>query len=195
MLLIPRGLWRTALDCSSSNVLTFPAPGITKVHGPLLAAATRGWNGLGKASDRRLEQVKSLLIRTLSELIREELKDPRVGIFSLTEIHLSRDLSHADVLVAVVGGRTATEECVAVLSRATPLLWNRLREATDLRSVPKLRFIADNRGEYADQIFTILEQLKPEGTLADEEWMSDEEQPETDSAESETNDEKSEVRQ
>ena len=130
---------------------------------------------MGKASDRRLEQVKSLLIRTLDELIREELKDPRVGIFSLTEVHLSRDLSHADVLVAVVGGRTATEECVAVLTRATPLLWNRLREATDLRSVPKLRFIADNRGEYADKIFTILETLQPEAGPADDDTM---EQPE-----------------
>lgn len=132
---------------------------------------------MGKASDRRLEQVKSLLQRTLDELIREELKDPRIGIFSLTEIHLSRDLSYADVFVAVVGGRQATEDCVAVLNRATPLLWNRLREATDLRSVPKLHFSADHRGEYSDKIFNMLEQLRPELESADNNGMDSEQMP------------------
>ncbi|MCC7476960.1 30S ribosome-binding factor RbfA [bacterium] len=129
---------------------------------------------MGKASDRRLEQVKSLLQRTLDELIREELKDPRIGIFSLTEIHLSRDLSHADILIAVVGGRQATDESVAVLNRAAPLLWNRLREATDLRSVPRLRFLADHRGEYADRIFTLLEDLQPDSDSADDDGMDTE---------------------
>ncbi len=175
-------------------MLTFPPPGITKVHWPSKAVSVRGWNGLGKASDRRLEQVKSLLIRTLSELIREELKDPRIGIFSLTEIHLSRDLSHADILIAVVGGRQATDDCVGVLNRASPLLWNRLREATDLRSVPRLRFVADHRGEYADRIFTLLEDLQPADGAADEDVMVDTEETEVPADAAGKIEEESEVR-
>jgi ribosome-binding factor A len=122
---------------------------------------------MGKASERRVEQVKSLLQRTLDEVIREELKDPRIGIFSITQIHLAKDLSFADIFIAVIGGRTATEECVKVLNRAAPLIWNRLREATDLRAVPKLRFTADHSGEYTERIYGILEGIRPSLLTAD----------------------------
>jgi ribosome-binding factor A len=122
---------------------------------------------MGRASDRRVEQVKSLLQRTLDEVIREEIKDPRVGIFSITQIHLSKDLSFADVFVAVIGGREATDESVKVLNRASPLIWNRVREATDLRSVPRLRFSADHSGEYTEQIYSLLETLRPQQEEAD----------------------------
>jgi ribosome-binding factor A len=121
---------------------------------------------MGKASERRMERVKSLLLSTISEIIRDELSDPRIGIFSITEIHLARDLSSADVLVAAVGGREATEQCALVLNRAAPLIWNRLRDETDLRSVPKLKFTPDYSGEYSDQVFKLLEEVRP--TLADD---------------------------
>jgi hypothetical protein len=64
-----------------------------------------------------------------------------------------------------VGGQRATEECVAVLNRAAPLIWNRLRHETDLRNVPKLRFSGDFTGEYSDQVFKTLEELKDRGEL------------------------------
>jgi ribosome-binding factor A len=123
---------------------------------------------VGKASDRRIEQVKSLVQSVLSEIILEELKDPRIGIFSITEVRMARDLSFAEILVAVVGGEEAAQQTVEVLNRAAPLLWNRLRSETDLRTVPRLRFEADLRGKYSDEIFEVLENLRSKGQLEDE---------------------------
>jgi ribosome-binding factor A len=120
---------------------------------------------MGKASERRTERVKSLLLSTISDIIRDELSDPRIGIFSMTDLHLAKDLSTAEVMIAAVGGHEATEQCVAVLNRAAPLIWNRLRDETDLRFVPKLRFSGDFTGEYADQVFQTLEELKQRGEL------------------------------
>lgn len=120
---------------------------------------------MGKASERRSERVKSLLLSTISEIIRDELSDPRIGIFSMTDLRLARDLSTAEVLIATVGGHAASEQTAAVLNRAAPLIWNRLRDETDLRHVPKLRFSPDFTGEYSDQVFRTLEALKDKGEL------------------------------
>ena len=48
---------------------------------------------MGKLSDRRMARITSLLKQALSEIILNELKDPRLGIFSITDIRLSRDMS------------------------------------------------------------------------------------------------------
>jgi ribosome-binding factor A len=120
---------------------------------------------MGKASERRTERVKSLLLSTISDIIRDELSDPRIGIFSMTDLHLAKDLSTAEVMIAAVGGKLPTEECVKALNGAAPLIWNRLRHETDLRNVPKLRFTGDFTGEYSDQVFQTLEALRDKGEL------------------------------
>jgi ribosome-binding factor A len=98
-------------------------------------------------------------MRTISEIIREELHDPRIGIFSITDVELSGDLHYADVKVSAVGGEEATEALAKVLNSATPLIWNRLRDETDLRFIPKLRFHSDTSGEYLDEIERLLAQI------------------------------------
>ena len=128
---------------------------------------------MGKVSDRRLARVRSLLMRTLSELIREELRDPRIGLFSLTDARLSKDLSYAEVKVSTVGDRGAIDGCAEALNAAAPLLWNRLRSATDLRVVPKLCFKPDHGGEYQDEVERLLKTIpqpaeEPAGLQEDE---------------------------
>jgi ribosome-binding factor A len=125
--------------------------------GQKLAGATK----MGKASDRRLAQVSSLLLRTLAELIREELKDPRLGLVSLTEVRLAKDLTTAAIKVSTLGDQTQIEATCAVLNRAAPLLWNRLRFETDLRTVPKLRFEPDMGVVYLEEIDRVLRTLPP----------------------------------
>jgi ribosome-binding factor A len=113
-----------------------------------------------------MAMVRSMIMRTLSELIRTELSDPRIGIFSITDINISRDLHYADVKISVVGGKEATEQCAEVFNGAAPLLWNRLRAETDLRQIPKLRFMADTTGEFTDEIEQLLQKVKEEDRLA-----------------------------
>lgn len=114
---------------------------------------------MSKASDKRLAKVRNLVLRTLDEIIRAELKDPRVGLFSLTDLILARDLSYAEVRVSVLGEPQAVDACCAVLEAAAPLLWNRLRSHTDLRTVPKLHFVPDRGLQYLDEISRLIATL------------------------------------
>jgi ribosome-binding factor A len=120
---------------------------------------------MGKASDRRLAQVSSLLLRTLAELIREELKDPRLELCSLLDVRLAKDLTTAMIRVSTLGDKAQTEACCKVLNSAAPLLWNRLRRETDLRTIPKLHFEPDFGGVYEAEIDRVLRSLPP---VADE---------------------------
>lgn len=116
---------------------------------------------MGRASEKRKARIRSLLMSTLAEIVREELSDPRLELFSIMDIELSSDLTVAQVKVSSVGGPAASAACVAALESATPLLWNRLRDATDLRFVPHLRFSVDQGPEYQAEIERLLLQVPP----------------------------------
>ena len=111
---------------------------------------------MGRASDRRLAQMRSFILRTLDDIIRGELKDPRLGMFCLTDVRLSRDFTSAEVSVSALGDSQAVQATCRVLEAAAPLLWNRLRRQTDLRSVPRLRFTPDLAGQYQEEISKLL---------------------------------------
>ena len=116
---------------------------------------------MGRASEKRKARIRSLLMSTLAEIVRDELSDPRLELFSIMDIELSSDLTSAHVKVSSVGGPTASADCVKALESATPLLWNRLRDATDLRHVPHLRFSVDQGPEYLAEIERLLLQVPP----------------------------------
>jgi ribosome-binding factor A len=105
--------------------------------------------------------VGSLLQETLAELIAQELNDPRLGLWTITSVRTSPDLGYADIAISTLAGGEATETAVKVLNKAAPLLWNRVRTMTDLRTIPKLRFNVDRGGEYLDEISHLIEQLPP----------------------------------
>jgi ribosome-binding factor A len=116
---------------------------------------------MGRASEKRKARVKSLLLQTLSDIVREELDDPRLQLFSFTDILLAKDLASAEVKVAAVGGAEASARCVTALTAATPLIWNRLRAEVDLRVTPQLRFSVDLGPQYVDEIERLLGQIPP----------------------------------
>lgn len=116
---------------------------------------------MGRASERRIARVGSLLQETLTEVIAAELNDPRLGLWTITAVRVSPDLAHAMISVSTLAGGAETAAAVAVLNRASPLLWNQLRSLTDLRIVPRLRFEVDRGGEYQDEIARLLDSLPP----------------------------------
>lgn len=91
----------------------------------------------------RSERVAELLRRDLSVLIREKIKDPRVGMVTILDVTVSKDLSHAkvwfDVLEAEQG--KVTEE---VLNRAAGFMRHEMGRDLKLRITPGLRFFYDD---------------------------------------------------
>ncbi len=85
--------------------------------------------------------------RELAELLRHEVRDPRVGMVTLTGIELTRDQSHAKVFFTMLGSRDDVEACLEGLQRAAGFLRSLLAHRLSTRSVPELHFAHDESVE------------------------------------------------
>lgn len=91
----------------------------------------------------RSERMAEQLRRELAEIIRDEIKDPRLGFMSFTEIRMSRDLSHAVVYCSVFN--TAQEkESIELLNRAVGFIRKQIARRIRARMVPTLKFVVDD---------------------------------------------------
>jgi len=91
----------------------------------------------------RTRRVGEQLQRELAALIREELKDPRLGMISVSAVQVSRDLSHAKVYISVLGTPEQTQESLAVLKHAAGYLRHKLGKMLHIRVIPELHFFHD----------------------------------------------------
>lgn len=91
--------------------------------------------------ERRIGQE---LQRLLPDLIRGEVKDPRVvGIVTVTGVDVSNDLAHARVYVTVMNNESDVEATVAALNHCAPFLRTCLSRTMTIRTVPALKFVFD----------------------------------------------------
>jgi ribosome-binding factor A len=100
---------------------------------------------------KRSERVAGQLRRDLARLIQQEIKDPKVGFVSLSDVEVSRDLSHAKVFITVFEPEKAMESLKA-LRHASTFLRLRLGQELRLRHVPELHFLHDDSVEQGSHI-------------------------------------------
>ena len=94
----------------------------------------------------RSQRVADYLQRELSGIIQREVRDPRVGMVSVTGVDVSRDIGHAKVHYTVMGADSSEEakESTDVLNKAAGFLRSQLSRDSNMRSVPQLRFYFDS---------------------------------------------------
>ena len=105
----------------------------------------------------RSQRVADHLQRELSSLIQHEIRDPRVGMVSITGVDVSRDMGHAKVHFTVLGANNSDEasEPTEVLNKAAGFLRSQLSRDSSMRSVPQLRFYFDSsvgQGRYMEDL-------------------------------------------
>jgi ribosome-binding factor A len=94
----------------------------------------------------RTQRVADYLQRELAGLIQHELRDPRVGMVSITGVNVSRDLGHAKVYFTVLGCDSSEDasDSSEALNKAAGFLRSELSRESTMRSVPQLRFYFDS---------------------------------------------------
>ncbi len=103
-------------------------------------------------TDRVAEQIQ----RELAELLRQEVKDPRVKMITLTGVEVTRDYAHAKVFYTRLEGTSkAVQEG---LERASGFLRSQLAHAMKLRITPQLHFVYDASVEYGASLSQLIEQ-------------------------------------
>ncbi|MFN2339506.1 MAG: 30S ribosome-binding factor RbfA [Gammaproteobacteria bacterium] len=102
-------------------------------------------------------RVAEQLQRELAVLIRDDVKDPRLGMVSISGVEVSRDMAHAKIFVSVLGEGQVAKESLEVLTRAASFLRRELGRRMLLRSVPQLRFIHDRSLEEGARMSALID--------------------------------------
>jgi ribosome-binding factor A len=114
-------------------------------------------------SDRVAEQIR----RDLADLIRGELKDPRVGMISLTDVQLTPDYAHAKVFFTTLQSEHL-EEIQTGLKRASGFLRRELGRRIHIHTLPELHFVFDNSLEHGASMSQLIDRANALSDLTPE---------------------------
>lgn len=96
--------------------------------------------------------------RELARMIPQEVKDPRVGLVSISEVRVSSDLAHARIFMTVLGADAeGAAETISILNRAAPFLRHVLGKRLMLRIIPQLNFVYDEALDTGARMTALIE--------------------------------------
>ena len=111
----------------------------------------------------RTRRLDELLREEISEVIRREVDDPRIGFLTITEVEVAPDLSHATVWVSVIGSPDEKKQTLRAMGHAMPFVRGRLGRLR-LKRIPELHVREDDTAARGTRVMKILEELEQGGT-------------------------------
>ena len=113
-----------------------------------------------KRGQGRPQRLGDLIQREVSELIRLELRDPRVGMITVTSVDVSPDMSHAKVFFTMLE-KDKLEDTLHGLKRSAGFLRSQLARRIKMYTTPELRFEYDESVERGDHISRLIDSVIP----------------------------------
>ena len=111
-------------------------------------------------SQLRIEKIQELMKQEISKIILQELKDPRIGFVTVTQVEVSRDLSLAKVYISIMGSEEQIEGSWKGLQSSLGFIRREVGHRIRLRITPELRFVLDKSLDYSDHIQKLLLQIE-----------------------------------
>lgn len=108
----------------------------------------------------RSRRVGDQIQRELAELVRDEMKDPRVSLVTITEVEVTRDLAHAKVFFATLAQDADPKAIAKVLNGAAGFLRRELAQRMKTRTVPELKFEYDRVPEHGAHMDALINQAR-----------------------------------
>ena len=113
-----------------------------------------------KKGQGRPQRLGDLIQRELSGLIRLELRDPRVGMITITSVDVSPDMSHARLFFTMLE-KDKLEDTLHGLKRSAGFLRSQLARRISMYTTPELRFAYDESVERGDHLSRLIDSVKP----------------------------------
>jgi len=110
----------------------------------------------------RAKRVQAAIKQEVSRIIHSELKDPRIGFVTITEVALTPDLRTAKIYYSVLGNEKNKKSTQIGLGRAKGYIRKLIGERVKLRCTPEINFYADSSQEYSQQIEDIIDKIHKE---------------------------------
>jgi ribosome-binding factor A len=115
-----------------------------------------------KKHSQRAQRIADQIQRELASLLATEVKDPRVGRVTITQVEVSADYSHATVFFTHLAGKEHAKEATVALTRTAGFLRSELARRIDLYSVPQLHFAYDDSIEAGMRLSSLIDQALAE---------------------------------
>jgi ribosome-binding factor A len=106
----------------------------------------------------RMRRVDEAVREVLSDVLTHEVKDPRVGFVTVTDVKTSPDLSHARVYVSVLGDAEDVSASLEGLRSAQGFLQGRIGGELRLKHTPTLTFFHDDTAERAQRLERLMDE-------------------------------------
>ncbi len=106
----------------------------------------------------KIDRISSDMVKEISYILMMEVKDPNVKFVTVTDAHVTNDLSYAKIYVTVLNKEYITETLKA-LNNAKGFIRNELKNRMDIRNIPELEFVYDESIEYGSKIEKIIEDI------------------------------------
>ena len=104
----------------------------------------------------RTRRVGEQVQREIAQLVQQEIKDPRLGLVTISAVKLSKDMSHANIFFTVLDEEHPIEETLKVLEGAAGFLRHELAKRMQLRIVPHIHFKYDESISYGNELSALI---------------------------------------
>lgn len=117
-------------------------------------------NGGNIMGQLRIEKVQELIKQEVSQIILQELKDPRIGFVTVTQVDVTGDLRSAKIYVSLMGSQEQIKECWDGLQKSLGYIRREIGKRIRLRCTPELSFQLDKSLDYSVHIQKLLTKVK-----------------------------------
>jgi ribosome-binding factor A len=108
---------------------------------------------------KRADRVAALLREEISKILEFDLSDPRIGFVTVTAVDVTDDLRHAKIYCGILGDPATVEKSLEALAESAWRIRKALAGRVQLRRVPEIAFLLDERAEKAARIDTLLRKI------------------------------------
>ena len=112
----------------------------------------------------RIDKVQEFIKHEISQIIQKDIKDPRVGFVTVTDVEMTRDLRHAKIFLSLMGSDEQKKATWEALNRALGFMRSEIGKRIRLRCTPELSLHLDKSLDYSNHIQKLLLQLEKDGT-------------------------------
>ena len=119
------------------------------------------------AKQLRIEKLQELIKQEMSKMLLTDLKDPRIGFVTVTDVEMTGDLREAKIYVSIMGGTEQVKSSLEGLGSALGFIRREIGQRIRLRFTPEISFALDTSLDYGDHIQKLLLQVEGDRDNAD----------------------------
>ena len=112
----------------------------------------------------RIDKVQEFIKQEISQIIQKDIKAPRVGFVTVTDVEMTRDLRHAKIFLSLMGSDEQKKATWEALNRALGFMRSEIGKRIRLRCTPELSLHLDKSLDYSNHIQKLLLQLEKDGS-------------------------------